>query len=169
MTTAEIILSVLSTLLGSGGLVLVLTLRSTIKASKANAQEKGTDANDKLMKSYEEHILNPILGELKELRAEREANKKELEELRKEREEYRQELAGLRAELEASRKAREASEEREKERTKLYERTNRKLDRLSRAIEKIPDCDYARHHLCPVSSELRKSAADSTDEGSSQD
>ena len=169
MTTAEIIRYVIDVLFVSGVFVMLVTIRSTIKTAKANAQEKGTDANDKLMKSYEEHILNPILGELKELRAEREANKKELEELRKEREVYRQELAGLRAELEASRKAREASEEREKERTKLYERTNRKLDRLSRAIEKIPDCDYARHHLCPVSSELRKSAADSTDEGSSQD
>ena len=32
---------------------------------------------------------------------------------------------------------------------KLYEKTNRKLDRLSRAIEKIPECDYSRNHQCP--------------------
>lgn len=141
MTTAEIIRYVIDVLFVSGGFVMLVTLRSTIKTSKANAQEKGTDANDKLMKSYEEHILNPVLKELEELRTAREAYRKE----------------------------REEANEREQKMTKLYERTNRKLDRLSRAIEKIPDCDYARHHLCPVSSELRKSAADSTDEGSSQD
>lgn len=141
MTTAEIIRYVIEVLFVSGGLVMVATIRSTIKTSKATAQEKGTDANDKLMKSYEEHILNPVLKELAELRAEREAYRKE----------------------------REEANEREQKMTKLYEKTNRKLDRLTRAIEKIPECEYSRHHQCPVSSELRKSAADSADEGSGQD
>ena len=140
MTTAEIIRYVIDVLFVSGVFVMLVTIRSTIKTAKANAQEKGTDANDKLMKSYEEHILNPVL--------------KELEGLRKEREAYRKE--------------REESNEREQKMTKLYERTNRKLDRLSQAIEKIPECEYSRHHQCPVSSELRKSATDSPDEGSSQ-
>ena len=140
MTTAEIIRYVIDVLFVSGGFVMLVTLRSTIKTSKANAQEKGTDANDKLMKSYEEHILNPVLKELEELRTAREAYRKE----------------------------REEANEREQKMTKLYERTNRKLDRLSRAIEKIPECEYSRHHQCPVSSELRKSATDSPDEGSSQ-
>lgn len=102
MTTVEIILTVLNSLLVSGGLVVLVTLRSTIKTSKANAQGAGTDANDKLMQSYEEHILNPIL--------------------------------------------------------KANEKTNRKLDRLTRAIEKIPTCKHAAQ--CPVSDELQKSAAD---------
>ncbi|MCR4604188.1 MAG: hypothetical protein K5683_11765 [Prevotella sp.] len=139
MTTAEIILAIINTLLVSGGLVVLVTLRSTVKTSKANAQGAGTDANDKLMKSYEEHILNPVLKELEALRAER-------EELRR---------------------ARAESQENESRMEKLYEKTNRKLDRLSRAIEKIPECDYSRNHQCPVSCELRKSAMDA--EGNGQD
>lgn len=132
MTTAEIILAVLNTLLVSGGIVVVATLRSTVKTSKASAQGAGTDANDKLMKSYEEHILNPVLKELDALRRERE------------------ELRG----------AYEESRTNEQKMVKLYEKTNRKLDRLARAIEKIPECEYSRNHQCPVSSELRKSATD---------
>ena len=139
MTTAEIILAIINTLLVSGGLVVLVTLRSTVKTSKANAQGAGTDANDKLMKSYEEHILNPVLRELEALRAER-------EELRR---------------------ARAESQENESRMEKLYEKTNRKLDRLSRAIEKIPESDYSRNHQCPVSCELRKSAMDA--EGNGQD
>lgn len=103
MTTAEIILAVLNTLLVSGGLVVLATLRSTIKTSKATAQGAGTDANEKLMQSYEEHILNPIL--------------------------------------------------------KANEKTNRKLDRLTKAIEKIPSCPHAAQ--CPVSAELQKSTTGS--------
>lgn len=137
MTTAEIILAIVNTLLVSGGLVVLVTLRSTVKTSKANAQGAGTDANDKLMKSYEEHILNPVLRELEALRAER-------EELRR---------------------ARAESQENEIRMEKLYEKTNRKLDRLSRAIEKIPECDYSRNHQCPVSCELRKSAMDAEGNG----
>lgn len=102
MTTLEIILATLNALLTSGGIVVLATLRSTIKASKATAQVAGTDANEKLMKSYEQHILEPIL--------------------------------------------------------KANEKTNRKLDRLTRAIEKIPSCQYANQ--CPVSAELQKSCSD---------
>ncbi len=99
MTISEIILSVLGTLMTSGFIVAMATVRSTVKTSKANAQSASTDANEKLMKSYEDHIVNPIL--------------------------------------------------------KSNERTNRKLDRLSKAIERIPSCSYA--YQCPVSSELQKS------------
>lgn len=133
MTTVEIILAILNILLVSGGLVVLATIKSTVKTSKANAQGAGTDANDKLMKSYEEHILNPVL--------------KELQELRKEREEWHQERDKLREQL---------SQTTEKL-TKSNEKTNRKLDRLTKAIERIPECEYSRNHQCPVSLELRKS------------
>lgn len=134
MTTIEIILSILNTLLVSGGLVVIVTLRSTIRASRATAQATGTDANDKLMKSYEEHILNPVLRELEALRTER-------EEWRKEREQLRETITNLQ---------------------KSNEKTNRKIDRLSRAVEKIPTCPHAA--LCPVSDDLQKSAADSAEQ-----
>jgi len=136
MTTVEIILAILNILLVSGGLVVLATIKSTVKTSKANAQGAGTDANDKLMKSYEEHILNPVL--------------KELQELRKEREEWHQERDKLREQL---------SQTTEKL-TKSNEKTNRKLDRLTKAIERIPECEYSRNHQCPVSLELRKSETD---------
>lgn len=145
MTIFEIILAVLNLLLVSGGLVVLATIRSTVKTSKANAQGAGTDANDKLMKSYEEHILNPVL--------------KELAELRKEREEWHQERDALKLQL---------SQTTDKL-TKSNEKTNRKIDRLTRAIEKIPECEYSRHHQCPVSLELRKSETDSADTRDSSD
>ena len=126
MTTSEIVMAVLNVLLVSGGLVVLVTLRSTVKSAKAAAPANGTDANDKLMKSYEEHILNPVLKELEVLRGER-----------------------------------ECSRENELKREKLYEKTNRKLDRLARAIEKIPSCPHAAQ--CPVSDSLQKSAADCPD------
>ena len=110
MTTVEIILAILNILLVSGGLVVLATIKSTVKTSKANAQGAGTDANDKLMKSYEEHIINPVL--------------KELQELRKEREEWHQERDRLREQL---------SQTTEKL-TKSNEKTNRKLDRLTKII-----------------------------------
>ena len=133
MTTVEIILAILNILLVSGGLVVLATIKSTVKTSKANAQGAGTDANDKLMKSYEEHIINPVL--------------KELQELRKEREEWHQERDRLREQL---------SQTTEKL-TKSNEKTNRKLDTLTKGIERIPECEYSRNHQCPVSLELRKS------------
>ena len=126
MTTSEIVMAVLNVLLVSGGLVVLVTLRSTVKSAKAAAQANGTDANDKLMKSYEEHILNPVLKELEVLRGER-----------------------------------ERSRENELKTQKLYEKTNRKLDWLARAIEKIPSCPHAAQ--CPVSDSLQKSAADCPD------
>ena len=43
--------------------------------------------------------------------------------------------------------------------------TNRKLDRLSRAVERIPECDYARQ--CPVSAELRRASGGNREHDSS--
>lgn len=133
MTTVEIILTILNILLVSGGLVTVVTLRSTIKTARANAQVADTNANDQLMRSYKEHVLNPVL--------------QEIEMLRKEREEWNRE--------------KEMSRENYQKMNKLYEKTNRKLDRLSRAVEKIPSCPHAAQ--CPVSDSLQKSAADCAD------
>lgn len=81
--TTESILSlvrvILDVLFVSGGLVLLVTLRSTIKTSKANAQGAATDANDKLMQSYEQHILQPIMKEAENAR-QREENARQREE-----------------------------------------------------------------------------------------
>lgn len=140
MTIIEIILSVLNLLLVSGGLVVLATIRSTVKTSKANAQGAATDANDKLMNSYEQHILTPVLNELATLRTQRE--------------EWNQERNVLRQQLEQT----------TDKLTRSNEKTNRKLDRLTKAIEKIPECDYSRNHQCPVSLQLRNSATDSADD-----
>lgn len=126
-------MSILNLLLVSGGLVTVATLRPTIRTAIANAQVAGTNANDQLMKSYREHVLNPVL--------------QEIEILRKEREDWNREKVILR--------------ENYQKMNNLYEKTNKKLDRLSRAIEKIPSCPHAAQ--CPVSDSLQKSAADSAD------
>lgn len=64
-------------------------------------------------------------------------------------------------EMEVLRGERERSREHDLKMQKLYEKTNRKLDRLARAIEKIPSCPHAAD--CPVRNELQNSKDDHAD------
>jgi len=82
MTWIEIISLVLN-LLMAGGLVTLATLKSTRKTATAQAQGAGTDANVKLMETYEVHVLKPVLDECNELRKEVRSFKNEVRKLRK--------------------------------------------------------------------------------------
>lgn len=79
MTTVEIIMAVLNVLLVSGGLVTLLTIRSTIRKSNIEVKQADTEATTSLMKAFEEHILQPVLTECQELRKKDEATNKKLE------------------------------------------------------------------------------------------
>lgn len=82
MTAIEIIMAIVNVLLVSGGLVTLVSIRSTARQAKSDAKQAETDANTKLMTAFEEHVLEPLTTNNDELKKEIKSLKNEVRKFR---------------------------------------------------------------------------------------